>query len=551
MMMSKFLKIDDKKSRLGNWGAFTFFLLLTLLFYYPTIGSGFTTDVTGGIERIENQPFINIFKSFGFPALNQISIFGFYAMYQIFGLAGLPWYLLFCFLHALNGYLFWQFFRKTLSDFNYQNAGQITFFSTLFFLICPYQSEVLVWRACLNYLLVTCFSLLAFLQLLQFLDTEKRKHLFLIHFFFVLALFTFELSLVVPLMLAIFYTVSTSFHQKTARISSFFTKITLPQIGLLIGYFFLGKITFGRWIGHYGAAVHLQFSIAEISANFLKYLLKYTLFVRSYSHGWKESIFAFCDQYGWVIVGTLVLFFAGFFYKKRLQLFKKNGLALLLFILFSLAIFPVLNVYFYWIQHVENDRYGYFAAAFLYGLIVLLIFRLPTLPRYFLIGIYLLVISSLLNFLNQNWKTSTTVFYSLLDDYRWHEAENVIILNVPDNYNGAYMFRIIGDGSGFADALQTVHNQLVIGQVREITQYNMVRPTDGVKAEKLSDNQLKVTFNQWGNWFWRNGVGVGPTHERADYKATFQGQFYILDLKKEMPNAVFIYQDGNQWKEVR
>jgi len=125
---------------------FTFyiFLGLTFLFYFPTIQAGFVTDVTSGIERIQGQPFQNVFYSFGFPALNQISVLAFYLLYHAFGVNGLPWFIIFCSLHAANAFLSFTIFKILFHHFNIENGIKISLIGALLFLISPYQTEVLV-----------------------------------------------------------------------------------------------------------------------------------------------------------------------------------------------------------------------------------------------------------------------------------------------------------------------------------------------------------------------------------------------------------------------
>jgi len=276
-------------------------------------------------------------------------------------------------------------------------------------------------------------------------------------------------------------------------------------------------------------------------------MVKYLFFVRTYPHAYKAAIFNFCDKYGLLILCFLAISSLVFLlYKKAkpsLNHNKRTAIIPLLLTTFIITLLPVLNLFFYWLQHIENDRYGYLPSVFGMMLISYLIFQLAKYLRYGLLIIYLITSTFLLYQTNQNWKASTTVFYSLLGNYRWYDAENVVILNVPDNYNGAYLFRIIGRTSGFQDALTYIHKKKVKGKIWEVVQYNMVESTDGVNAIKENSNQLKVTFNQWGNWFWRNGVGVGTAHQRSLYTAHFKGQYYLLDLKNPPANTVYIYQE--------
>ena len=544
--LAKWLTIFKKRPIL----LFLSFWAITLLLYLPTMQAGFVTDVTSGIEKIIGQPFWRIIHSFGFPALNQLSILGFYLMYQIFGTNGLPWYLLFCGLHALNAFLGYRFFGLVFTSFKIKNSVPIVFLGVLCFLLHPYQSEVLVWRACLNYLLITTFILLQLTHLWQYLQTKKTIYLFYLHGFFVGAIFTFELALILPFLTICYYSIWSWYTEDLQQLKPYFLKISVPHFFLILAYFLLNKIVIGTWIGHYGADTHLKFSLTEMCGTLLQYTVKYSFFVRSFPHAYKEAIFSFFGQYGLFILGVFLV--GLFFYLKRKIATSRYKIAVggMLGLGFIFALFPVLNLFFYWLLYVENDRYGYLASLFGMLLIVFLVFQLPKIIRTVLLIIYLGLSIFLTIQTNQHWKASTDVFYSLLDNYRWQNAANVVILNVPDNYNGAYMFRIIGKKSGFKDALTTIHQQKIKGEIWEVAQYNMVLPSDGVRVQQTKPHQLKVTFNQWGNWFWRNGVGVGPTHEREWYTAHFKGQYYLLDFTNLPDNTVFIYQDGKEWKEV-
>lgn len=182
-----------KQKAFGDWlnvlvkrpiFVFFTFLCLTLFLYLPTVGAGFVTDVTSGIERIQGQPFRNVLYSFGFPALNQISVLGFYLLYTVFGLNGWVWYLIFCSLHAFNAFLIFRLFRRLFHYSEIKQATSISLIGALLFLVSPYQTEVLVWRACLNYLLVTALILLSLYYLLRYLETEERQYYYALHGFF-------------------------------------------------------------------------------------------------------------------------------------------------------------------------------------------------------------------------------------------------------------------------------------------------------------------------------------------------------------------------------
>ena len=530
---------------------FPVFLLLTLLLYYPTINCGFTTDVTGGIERLSTRPFKDILISFGFPALNQLSVALFYIQYQLFGTNGVGWYIVYGFLHSFNTFLLFKIFYKLFRAFAVKKAYWIASIGAFLFLINPYQSEVLVWKACQNYLLSVCFIFSCLWYTLAYLANKRRQDLLKIYSFFFLAIFTFEYGLFTPLLLIILLVAWRVGIEKSYRIWADIKVLILPQFLAIGGYFLLTKLLFGKWIGHYGATTHLSFPIKKMMATGIKFIAKYLFFVRSYPATYKRTIFGFIDEYAYILFALfLLVYIFGLVYS--IQKNKKPFLLILLCLaLFAIAIAPVSNLYFYYLQHLINDRHGYMASAFLLMGLSLFLFQLPKYLNYPLLISYVCCSLFLLVQLNGLWKTSNEIFQGLMEDFRWQTAPKVVLLNVPDNYQGIYLFRIIGEGSGFKDALQYVHGDEVVGEFLEVTQYNMATPTDGVRVEKISDKKLKVTFNQWGNWFWRDGIGAGSGYENDYYKVRFKGQFYELEMKEGLEEAIFIYQDGGIWKVLK
>ncbi len=124
-----------------------------------------------------------------------------------------------------------------------------------------------------------------------------------------------------------------------------------------------------------------------------------------------------------------------------------------------------------------------------------------------------------------------------------------MILNIPDNYQGLYMYRIYNEPSGFKEALALIRKKPFNGQMREVTQFNMMAKDQGVHVTVDSINNLTVTFNQYGNWWWWEGIGISD-YENEHYKVDFEGNAYHLLLKSLKPNSAIIYQVGDKWEQV-
>ena len=142
------------------------------------------------------------------------------------------------------------------------------------------------------------------------------------------------------------------------------------------------------------------------------------------------------------------------------------------------------------------------------------------------------------------------IHLALKQNFRWHDAPFIFILNSPDNMGGIVMASIINEPSGIHELIDYQTPRKYSGTMIDVFQYNMTTPDDGVKVEQTGPMQLKVSFNQWGNWWHSNGIG-GTSYENEYYKAETLDFPYLLTFKQLPEGSVIIYQDGSEWKEFR
>lgn len=537
-----------------NYFVFLFFLIAVLLFYWNTRNAGFVTDFYGWQQRFEQGGWGGLAHSFGYKGLLQVGLFFFYLAYRVFDLHGFWWYLLFGALHALNGYLLYGLFARLLARWAVPQASLIALAGALLFLLSPYQSEVLVWRACMHYLLSSLCILSVLWLVTDYLERGSRSSLSGAGLVFFLSLFILEIVLITPLL--VFLWVLVWGREAEGQPSRFLTNavrgiwLSAPFF-LLIGiYFFCNKIFIGAWIGHYGAETHLKFSLHDVLANYWKYFAKHLAFVRCWKHEYKMFVFDTLERkkllYGLSVSGALGVAGMALFFSKINPRWRIAAAAVLMFFI---ALTPVITLYMVTLLHVENDRYGYLASMFLCMAIAIGFSAFPRRIFYGLCGLYLLVSAYYLRQNNGYWAESTGLYYSLLEDFRWYDRDTVIILNIPDNCEGAYVYRIIDSPSGFQEALGLIRRKPYTGRMVEVAQYNMIQAGDGVHVDRDSTGRLTVSFNQGGNWYWRKGIGASD-YDNDLYKVHFEGYFYQLDWKNLPEKAAVIYQEGGKWKEA-
>lgn len=548
LRMDNFIKKSARGT--GAWALAAFFVALALLVYWPTRHAGFVMDWLGWQYAYNRDGWAGVPGSFGYPGLHPVLHLGNYALYWLFGANSPVWYWIFAALHGLNAWLLARLALRLPLQVSASQQIFIGIATGLLFVLSPYSAEVVVWRVCLHYLLSLLFALLALHRTLDYLAMPQKRAWWQIQLFVLLALFTFEWSLVIPVLLLALVLVY--FFGKNERPPlPLLGRLFAPQVGLWALYFLLNKIKIGDWVGHYGADTHLNIQPQYMMANIMRYVVKQFAFVRSWEHNSKMPIIEGLAD-GWLFwTGTAVVLLAAaawlFFFRRWSARLQWAGAA---FAWFFVALLPVSNLYFYALQNSENDRYGYFASGFGWLALVLLVSVLPKMLRSVVVVGLIGVSAWFLLGINRCWTESEKICAGLVNDFRWYDRDEVIILASPDNYLGVFMFRIIGQINGFNEALELRRGEPFKGNMWEAVQFNVVSPTYAVTAEKDSTGLLyKVGFKQDGNWWWRNGIGA-TDYENDRYSFNMKQWHVEVKLKEKRPNTAVIYPVGHKWIEV-
>ena len=516
-------------------------------FYYPSWNAGFVTDFTGLLARLEDQSAWGILNCFGFPALEQVLNAFLYLFYKLFGTSPLPWYLIHTSFHILNAYLCYQLVKQLIlfSRFSTAHVDQIALMSALLFLFSPYQSEVITWRVCFNFLISTALITGSLLFLIRWLMHKKRQDFWKLQWCFLICLFTFELGLMIPFMGLAIYLLFAFPSPKAG-------KVFIPQFILLGIYFLLNRLILGQWIGHYGAETHLRFPLKELMGNFFNYSIKLLGFVRYYEHPWKEYIFGLVDKslYFYAVLSLIIVGFFTLIYLVK-KGYIKPKLLMAFGVLYFLALAPILNLHFNYLLFIENDRYNYLASVFFFPFLVLLIHLLPRLLFWTVSVLFLSCSIYFVHLTNQQWKASTEIYNNLLDTFDAEDAPAVLLLNLPDNMNGAVMFRDYSrQNRAFKDALYHLKGKVCAGEVYDVALYNMTRPTDGATYIQAPDSsEAGIEFNQWGNWWWRGGIGMGNGYKTAQFEVINNGHHYVFKPLDLPEGSVLLIQNGSSWKK--
>jgi len=526
------------------------YALLAVLVYGPLYNAGFVTDFIGWLECRDSTPFWHAYACFNNRGLYFIpfSILAF--LTNSFGLFALPWFLVWTGMHAINAWLVTDVSKRLFVTFGLAIRLWMPILAGLIFMLHPWQVEVVAWKACVNYLASCMLMLLSLQQYLKYLGQGKKKFYWISVGCFVLGLFTLEFVLLFPAILAmVFWCLRVD--EPVLKRSRWLCLQMIP-FAVAIGVWFLAnKLLFGLWIGHYGAETHTAIHPIANSATELKYLVKIFAFTRFLSFETQTQLYQILDTQVAGCTMMAIIVGLGLFLLSRVRhmspLFRLRSV---LFLAAVKCIFPVTNLYFYYLQYSENDRYTYPAIAFLAIWFVSLLGQWKGRWGKAILLAYLVACTWGTTRLVHIWELSTRAYWQHVESFPEMTTPKVFLLNVPDNFKGTFMFRNIGGDSSFGEVYKWMAKSPYSGKMYDVFQYNMTDPDNDFIVTRESESRVKVEFAQWGNWWWRNGVG-GERYSNEEYTAWPEGKYYYVEFKKPLDDAKIMYHTPEGWNYVQ
>ncbi|MFN8237375.1 MAG: hypothetical protein U0T77_04330 [Chitinophagales bacterium] len=527
---------------------YLFFFLIIFVLYYPAQQAKFINDTLYYLYGADQTGIKGVLNSYGIIWLWQLTAFAYYVLYKLFGFHWMGWHITFSALFAYNAYLLYRLLSFHIKLF----SEKIAFLSALLFLLSPFQTEVLAWGGCLHYLLIVTFLLLGFVRLLNYYTSPNIKDVVIFQLLFAGSLMCFEQAFLFPAVYFLFSLLvvaplmSTSYKE---LVSLFFTKI-LPVNILLIGIYLLAtKLSFGVWIAHYRADNHLNLQILPMYDTYMKYNLKFLLYFRYLPVGLKSVIESPFLQHIFMAI-HLILFFATLAYSIYRKNFKSPAFLMLLFFYLSYVcmLLPVLNLDTSFNFEIQSDRYGYIASVFFYPLLVFILYRLFD-KSLFSVIILLEVVCSLYFVVHnvQLWNKAGEITMDLVKNYPLQNNQKAYVLNLPDNYAGAYMLR-----NGFTRALSLVHHKDYLSSAEETAAVNIFSKEKETITTKLNDSTYYVKCDKPGKWYMYRGLGA-VDYEKENYKVDFDewNTAYTLIIKKAPKDTTYLLQcEGDKWRII-
>ena len=368
---------------------------------------------------------------------------------------------------------------------------------------------------------------------------------------FLVGIFSLEFTFMLPFMLLLlqyfFYRLT---DDKMRR--WLLTAVVAPQLLFFPCYFLLNKLVLGHFIGHYGAAVHLNFMASNIFFNTARYLLNYTLFLEYLPFGANSKVIPFLrfnQNHIWLylIIAILPVLWFG----------RKRPVLLLSIYLFFMGLVPIINLYLWLYFQKESDRMGYLALVFFSMALSYAAFSLfkpvtasLVLTAYILVGCW---------FLEQNvsdWQKAGDISNKLTNDFvTGFNNDNIYILGEAENYNGAYLFtpNYISHRWRYDldKRIQLQTGKPLANKIIHTIHFEMKDEEDRVMVQKLSPDSFVVVSGRPQIRLLRNEFPLISFEDSLFVVIAYEaGHKCRIIFKDQAAGRKIIYQAGNRWNTL-
>ncbi len=405
------------------------------------------------------------------------------------------------FLHGLNSFLVCQILLIIMNRSATNSKERvIPFFAGLLFLVLPCHAESVAWISGRTDVIATFFMLISFYMYLYFNSYSKKYFLYISILSFILALLSKESAITMPaivFLLAVYlYLTSLGKYSDMRRLIF----INSPYFLIIPVYLLLRYVSIGALLGEFGPNIFSQLNftifLETIGSQCAKIILPLTL-LKYFNNYWGSYHLFLPVWYIVLIISALIVSILVVMIIK-INIFNvlsdavKNALLSgVLLSMFILSLIPVIGMPIS-LTDSQSDRYAYLPSIFLIILVVLFIKTVFRKKRYSIV--LLTIITSLYSYAlvqaNVNWKIAGTISQDIVNKLvGYDKCDHLFVINIPDNLNGAYIFR---NGLDYAIPLfmpAPPYSKLIV-----VSFQNLFSETEDIRVNCRSD-MISVAFN--------------------------------------------------------
>lgn len=458
-------------------------------------------------------------------------------------------------LHALNCFLIFLLARQLFEDSNIiseRRRDTAALLAGLLFLLHPSHTEAVSWISGRADVLATLFglsSLLFYLSLSRAPRLASRAlSLVLSLLCFALALLSKEAAAFVPL--AVFLLgARRDFGRGPRRALVNGARHAAPFVLVLAAYVVARTAVLGSLVGGYGAEHHLNFTHSMIVSQLLRFPLRAIFPALALSRAtFLESrlLSPVLIVTGVLVVITAALALSRASARQRLTAFlRRNTFLWTLAALFLCALLPAINLRID-VFTTHGERYLYFPSAFFCVALAHVLLNSMKRRRLALAAVSCVIIfyAASLWLTNGRWAATARVSRSIVSDLAAQSGGGtVLVLNLPDNHDGAHLFR-----NGLPEAMLWFSDEVKLTDVRVLAWHGLRSAGGGAELSEDSEGTFTLKLTDEGDVFGR--INEGITHVEVVERGERQLRLRLFnnEVDGRKPVDVFYFGGGRMVK---
>ncbi len=444
-----------------------FYSIAAIILFLPVLNKNFVSDDFVVLKRVCLQRTIYI-QGF-FRPLSDCSI---YLNYLLIGLKPIGFNLVNIFIHSINSFLLFEFCLKWKWTTDIVMQRRYALIASILFLTYPFHNEAIVWLLGRGSSLAATFGIAALLIFLS--GWNDKAKFFGVCLSYFTGLMAYESIIILPILICLLL-----IEKKVSSITYFKWAIAFAITGImhiLFRYNFSGAL-----FGSYGEKI-LKLHWLSYPGNILKVMSRLII------PPIKNSFLFLMISITIVLASSLTVFFT--FFRLKKQILHKHFVFILISIIGCTLMVPFLLAVS--TRTSESDRLLYLPSLFVCCFISFLICSwIQTRSARQLVVVLLCIYNIIfLELNNYNWFKAGSAIHSILKLLQSDTGSNrIFIANVPNEVNGAYIFR-----EGFKDAL--IINKIDTSRVSVIN--------------KLSKELVTNPDETWKPVFYKTKIFIPP-----------------------------------------
>jgi len=412
---------------------------LAFLCYASIIPTYFLSDDFAFIGKIIRQGMFYTWGESSGGFLRPGTLLSYVADYWIWGLNPAGYHLTNILFHGLAAYAVFHICRHFLRKAQSSGPVLFSFLAACLFIALPCHSESVSWISGRTDVIAVALGLAATGCFLAVLEKRSLPHAILAVVLLVSALLTKESVIVLPLLWCAVFVHDWWSAKKAPPVQA--GLLVMLSCLVLAGYFLLRKAVLGQFIGGYGTVHHLAIIQMRSVVNLLRYVF------RTFMPALPLRFDILNDPH----VLLAVVLAAGVLAAVLVFLWRRElhwPLVVLLVLCYLGSLVPVIT-FRVQICDTQAERFLYLPSAFACILAAYVAAAGIRSPRAWAAALscFIAVEAVALNQVNKRWITASHLTRQIAAEVAQADPARTVVLNVPDNFRGAYVFR-----NGLSDA---------------------------------------------------------------------------------------------------